>query len=132
MKKSSIVPPPDELEPDEISEKLASEEEKNWANLDRIEDGTEKETWFDNRRVSERRSQNEYELLKLLGPVSRYLVLFLFAVFVCFTATWAYHLLAPSDWHWLDESQLAQLQSALFSGGAGSVAAVMWQKLFSK
>ncbi len=119
MKNKSVPPPPPEYE-NELpwaDDTLAKEEDKYWA---------------DEEKLRGQKTKNDILWLKVYGFVVVMIMVIFAMLFLGSLTAWAFHYLTPICWHWLDDNQLSKIQSVIFSGSLGGIVSFVAQKQLSK
>lgn len=71
--------------------------------------------------LEDTKRRNDQRWLAVYGWILLAITIVFALTFLGALLAWAWHYMAPSCWHWLEDYQLGKIQSVLFSGGMGAV-----------
>ena len=104
--------------------------EPAWA--DSINARREERKWADEDSLRGQKTANELWALKAIGIATAILIGFFLLIFIASSGAWIWHKVGPVYLHWLQDSQLADIQSVIFSGAIGAVVTSYAQQYLKK
>ena len=78
------------------------------------------------------KTTNELWALRAIGAATAILIGFFVLIFIASLGAWIWPKVGPVCWHWLQDSQLADIQSVIFSGAIGAVVTSYAQQYIKK